>query len=239
MIKIAFMKILALFAVVFTFTALAFSYAHAGGGWTGFYAGGSAGYAWGTSSNTLSIADGPTLATCHFCFASDITSVESSGSPSVDPKGFTGGAQIGYNWQASNLVYGAELDFEAFSQRQTANSSFTLATASAPANSYLWLRNNLYWQFLDVGQNRLAYYNSTAHWLRLGKYVNLCNGWSCAHAVVAFTVIQRQYKFWRRYGWQLVGIVIADKGRLGHRWRIGASDRGSLVVKSGISLHAF
>lgn len=126
MIKMAFVKKLIAFAIIFT---TAFAYAHAGGGWTGFYAGGNAGYAWGSANNTLSIADDGGVA-CHFCFASDIASAESGGSSGFSPNGFTGGAQVGYNWQASNLVYGAELDFEAFSQRQSVNSTFNLPAST-------------------------------------------------------------------------------------------------------------
>jgi len=122
-----FIKKVGFFAAVFSI--FAFGHAHAGGSWTGLYFGGNAGYAWGSTNNTLNIADDGGVA-CHFCFASDITSAGGNGSSSFSPKGFTGGAQVGYNWQASNLVYGAELDFEAFSQQQTVNSSFGLPAST-------------------------------------------------------------------------------------------------------------
>ena len=104
--------------------------AHAGDTWTGFYVGGNAGYAWGSANNVLGIADDGSPFTCHFCFASDVGLAQTAGSPNVNPKGFTGGGQLGYNWQSYNWVYGVELDFESFLQSQTVNSSFGL-----PANT--------------------------------------------------------------------------------------------------------
>jgi outer membrane immunogenic protein len=102
--------------------------------WTGFYVGANAGYAWGTESNSLSIADGPTAANCHFCSilvgGNDAGLAQSAGSSSFDPHGFVGGAQLGYNWQQANWVYGLELDFESFNQRQSNSASVQL-----PANS--------------------------------------------------------------------------------------------------------
>ena len=104
--------------------------AHAGDTWTGFYVGGNAGYAWGSANNVLGIADDGSPFTCHFCFASDVGLAQTAGSPTVNPKGFTGGGQLGYNWQNYNWVYGVELDFELFLQSQTVNSSVGL-----PANT--------------------------------------------------------------------------------------------------------
>jgi outer membrane immunogenic protein len=94
--------------------------------WTGFYIGGNAGYAWGGEDTTLGIVDDP--ATCHFCGtpSSDGPTPQGAGSPSFNPKGFTGGGQFGYNWQASNWVYGIEIDYQAFDQHQTINNSFAL-----------------------------------------------------------------------------------------------------------------
>jgi outer membrane immunogenic protein len=98
--------------------------------WAGFYVGGNAGYAWGTESNGLNIADGPGFAYCHFCSVivggNDAGLAQGAGTSSFDPKGFAGGAQFGYNWQKANWVYGIEADFGGFSQSQTANSSANL-----------------------------------------------------------------------------------------------------------------
>jgi outer membrane immunogenic protein len=117
--------------------------------WSGFYMGGNAGYAWGNESSTLSIADTPNGGGIggHFngtngVFTSnDSVIAANAGSPSFNPTGFTGGGQIGYNWQASNWVYGIEADFNSFQQRQTTNNSVglpgntTLLTCGNPAPS--------------------------------------------------------------------------------------------------------
>jgi outer membrane immunogenic protein len=61
--------------------------------WTGFYVGGNAGWGWTKGDGDIAFG-GP------------------SGSFSGDGNGFLGGAQIGYNWQAGNWVYGLEADFQ-------------------------------------------------------------------------------------------------------------------------------
>lgn len=100
--------------------------------WTGFYVGGNAGYAWGQQNTALSILDSADPATCHFCgTTSDVPGAQGAGSPSFNPKGFTGGGQFGYNLQASNWVYGIEVDFGAFDQRQTINNGVSLSGLSA------------------------------------------------------------------------------------------------------------
>ena len=57
--------------------------------WNGFYVGANLGYQWGSVTNW------------------------GGGSPS----GITGGAQIGYNWQMSNWVFGFETDIQWANQR--------------------------------------------------------------------------------------------------------------------------
>lgn len=102
--------------------------------WAGFYAGANVGYGWGNADSTLTIADGPG-GNCHFCSATDAGLVQGAGSPSLSPDGFSGGLQFGYNWQATNWVYGLEADFESFSQRQTTNTSVGLPVNTAGAAS--------------------------------------------------------------------------------------------------------
>ena len=112
--------------------------AHADGIWSGFYVGANAGYAWGNADNNLTIADGPGI-NCHFCAGgagNDAGLVQTAGSPSFDPKGFTGGAQLGYNWQTQNWVYGLEADFNAFSQKQTVDHAVDLPANTAGSNCF-------------------------------------------------------------------------------------------------------
>ena len=69
--------------------------------WTGFYIGGHAGYGWMDSTDHLRDVTGNA-----FVAGGDIAS-----SIPLDPKGFIGGGQIGYNWQVSPMwVIGLEAD---------------------------------------------------------------------------------------------------------------------------------
>ena len=107
--------------------------------WRGFYFGGNAGYAAGSSANGLDIADGA-LSNCHFCdnvFGGgptvDHLVAQDAGSAHLRPRGFSGGLQFGHNWQQANWVYGAEVDFGAFRQRGKDDTSFVLPGNTALA----------------------------------------------------------------------------------------------------------
>jgi outer membrane immunogenic protein len=78
--------------------------------WQGFYVGGNVGYAWG-SSDVTTIATG--LGT--YFEPTSLPVVNTSGIGTINPSGFAGGAQAGFNWQISSLILGFELDFNAFS----------------------------------------------------------------------------------------------------------------------------
>jgi len=49
--------------------------------------------------------------------------VNAVGTGSMSGSGFTGGGQIGYNWQINSFVVGAEADFEAFHGRASRSST--------------------------------------------------------------------------------------------------------------------
>src|SRR5436190_12946598 len=55
--------------------------------WSGFYIGGHVGYGWGRE---------------------DVTDLLTGISGKTDPNGFIGGAQVGYNWQVAQWVFGIE-----------------------------------------------------------------------------------------------------------------------------------
>ena len=127
-----------LFAAALFGTLSAARPAQADGMWSGFYVGANAGYAWGHADNNLTISDGLGI-NCHFCAGgagNDAGLVQAAGSPGSDPKGFTGGIQLGYNWQAQNWVYGLEADFNAFSQKQTVGNSVDLPANTAGSNCF-------------------------------------------------------------------------------------------------------
>jgi outer membrane immunogenic protein len=78
-------------------------------GWTGAYIGLNAGYGWGDSK----LATSTVFNTPGYFAASSVAAVNLAGAQTVNPNGFTGGGQIGYNWQAgSSTVLGLEADFE-------------------------------------------------------------------------------------------------------------------------------
>jgi outer membrane immunogenic protein len=69
--------------------------------WTGFYLGGHAGYGWGDESWCRTGGIGPNGCT---------TPVPGQNYANVDPKGWLGGVQAGFNWQSSQFVFGVEGD---------------------------------------------------------------------------------------------------------------------------------
>lgn len=72
--------------------------------WTGFYIGGNVGGAWGDFNNTLSAGDA-------FFTPPDLALINASGTFAGSPSSFTGGGQIGWNYQTGSWVWGLEADF--------------------------------------------------------------------------------------------------------------------------------
>jgi outer membrane immunogenic protein len=80
-------------------------------GWSGFYVGGNAGYDWGRAAyNGVLTAPAPFLPI-------DVAAISTASSPRLKPNGFTGGGQVGYNWQAGGAVFGVEADIQSFRLR--------------------------------------------------------------------------------------------------------------------------
>lgn len=73
--------------------------------WSGFYAGVNAGAAFGRASTQTSTTVGTYFA------ATSIPAIAAAGDQSANNTGFTGGVQIGYNWQINSAVIGLEADF--------------------------------------------------------------------------------------------------------------------------------
>jgi outer membrane immunogenic protein len=103
--------------------------------WAGFYAGGNFGGGVGHDSSTLSVGApiGPLTETFD-----------------VVPRGWLGGGQAGYNWQAGNWVYGLEADIQASSQESTQ----TCAIACLPGSALL-LKQEMPW--FGTVRGRLGY----------------------------------------------------------------------------------
>jgi len=72
--------------------------------WTGFYIGGNIGYSWGRSRDDSSLTN--TAGTVLF-----------TSSDRANMDGVIGGAQIGYNWQVQNWVWGLEADIQGSDQK--------------------------------------------------------------------------------------------------------------------------
>ena len=82
--------------------------------WTGFYVGANAGYAWGHSDTSLlHTAAGPPINLIG-TFADP---------PGLNSRGFIGGGQAGYNWQAGQWVFGGEVDFSGLDAKADATVS--------------------------------------------------------------------------------------------------------------------
>jgi outer membrane immunogenic protein len=81
--------------------------------WAGFYLGVNAGGHWGKDSDPAFVSANnnfPVVGVANLNLNAPVT---------LDPAGFAGGAQLGYNWQWSRLVLGVEADFDGLSGSST------------------------------------------------------------------------------------------------------------------------
>jgi outer membrane immunogenic protein len=123
--------------------------------WTGWYIGGNAGYGWGESTS-------PAISSPDFIFGPGAF-------PSLSPKGFIGGGQIGYNWQVNpSWLVGLEADFQGADIKAAGTTGLTngvnLATASLSEKlDFLGtVRGRLGWvagNWLFYGSGGVAYGN--------------------------------------------------------------------------------
>ena len=102
--------------------------------WTGWYVGGNVGYAWGTS-NVVStvVCPAPVGAFCTNVAPTDGADVAAATSSSP-MKRAVGGGQLGYNWQAANLVLGLEADFDFLNL----NSSLGVINRTFPTGAFTY-----------------------------------------------------------------------------------------------------
>jgi outer membrane immunogenic protein len=110
--------------------------------WTGFYVGLNAGGAWGDGNIHTSVDP----STNTYFFPGNIPAVNAAGTHGFSPSGFTGGGQLGYNWQSGALVLGLETDFEALdlSQSRTVTQVYpfsgpdTFTVSTSAKTNWMW-----------------------------------------------------------------------------------------------------
>jgi outer membrane immunogenic protein len=112
--------------------------------WTGAYVGLNAGYGWGNSDGTALVSEPgrPGLNV-----------------PSLNPRGFIGGGQVGYNWQSGLWVLGAELDFSGMNVKadQSVNPFFMGKGSGTYSTQYNWLLTARARAGISFSQNWLLY----------------------------------------------------------------------------------
>jgi len=94
--------------------------------WTGFYGGVNAGGGW--THETLTTDPGGTLVTNPF-----IGSLNWGSSATSHNAGFTGGGQIGYNWQMNSFLVGVETDLQYYGAK--ANNNLVFAPTGSPTTT--------------------------------------------------------------------------------------------------------
>jgi outer membrane immunogenic protein len=117
--------------------------------WTGLYLGGNIGWA-GTSTdyNSAMVFTGA----APFAVAASVAFINALGSRSADGSGFTGGVQLGYNWQMGAWVFGIEGDFNALS----ASTSLT-GTGVTPGGTPVGLLHSFDPNWLATVRGRIGY----------------------------------------------------------------------------------
>ena len=104
--------------------------------WTGAYGGVNGGYAWSGNSANFSGDGGAGTILLNLIFTSIVSATNNQFSQGLDPNGFTGGGQLGYNWQiARDWVAGVETDLQYSGADGNASTTGSAGGATATANS--------------------------------------------------------------------------------------------------------
>jgi outer membrane immunogenic protein len=101
--------------------------------WCGWYVGANAGYAW---SNSNSVDTTTTNLSAIPGLNGDVggaIAAQGTGSVSTKSNGFIGGGQLGYNWQAGNIVYGLETDIQGLAESNSGSSISNVSTVPGAA----------------------------------------------------------------------------------------------------------
>lgn len=123
--------------------------------WSGFYVGGNVGAAWQHArfSSTLT---GCNLANCgillpHIGFN---PAIAAAGTGSNTKVGFSGGGQIGVNWQVNFLVFGVEADVNSLSGKATIGAT---SAVSPPATGTFTIASEAHADWLGTVRGRLGF----------------------------------------------------------------------------------
>jgi outer membrane immunogenic protein len=120
--------------------------------WTGWFVGANAGGAWDRSDVSSNFSC-PAGGLCSVNAPANLANVTNAAAGSISASGFTGGGQLGYNWQSGALVYGVETDFNALDLRGSRAASVASVTtpsvfnpaASVETNWLYTLRGRVGW----------------------------------------------------------------------------------------------
>jgi len=145
------------------YASAASSYASAGYNWSGFYIGANLGGSIGHDKTTDSITLDPPTAN-----AANVTNPVSDVSATTAPKGILGGGQIGYNWQTSNWVLGAEADWDLTSQRDHIDRSNFIASTVVVAPGTLTYSDEQKLKWLATLRGRLGVAQGGSLWYVTG-----------------------------------------------------------------------
>lgn len=123
--------------------------------WAGFYIGGNVGAAWQHASFSSTLI-GCNIVGCannlpHIGFD---PAIAAAGTGSNTKVGFTGGGQIGYNWQINTLVLGVEADINAMSGKPALGAT---ANVSAPSTGTFTLATTANADWLSTVRGRLGF----------------------------------------------------------------------------------
>jgi outer membrane immunogenic protein len=124
--------------------------------WTGFYIGAIAGGAWGSFDPTTTSVNNGT-----YFLPTDVTQISGAGAQSIKPNGFTGGFELGYNWQSGNIVFGLEADIQSFRLSGSATSG-SVSYISAPGATFM-VNSNASTNWLATTRGRIGF--AANNWL--------------------------------------------------------------------------
>jgi outer membrane immunogenic protein len=140
--------------------------------WSGWYIGVNAGGVFGRTDPSFTIDDSlGRYYTFGLSQSANVQAVSSLGTSSFDNSGFTGGGQIGYNWQFGHVVFGGEVDFEYFNPKGSNTLTGTLpapATTGTGAPVPFTITNSSSGDWLSTFRARIGIANN--NWLFYGTF---------------------------------------------------------------------